>query len=334
MKLPHWIFFFSLTVFLFACSEEKKTIARAQKKDPEIQKQLINAGFFNEENLKNVSFPIWFNQDVTKSKKLKSLTFSYHVYKKNQTSSSAELSMRPKKERSFEFDKEGWVKKYVVKDFYDDKLISTSTFQYKSKPDLNGYSLPTVRINRVNDKNIPLNFLNSLDELLVYDRLELIESDSSYLKFKETFYVTSHEVLYLMDTMDQNIITIDKKFEPTKNDIIVYGSPIKPSYSCNIENTVEVNEIFENEFYGNNVIQSSELYEDIFRTKRNYSYSSKGVYLGYTDSIFAQSDLIKVENNAFFNDSLEIPYQIINTIVQNNGYKQDKSAVLVTFTTY
>lgn len=328
------LFCILLSSFLVSCSEEKKEVSTKDLNEPEAANQLLNPGFFNEENFKNVSFPIWFNSDLIAEKNIKELSLSYHSYQNTLDVTVSELTIRPKKVRTFTFNKNGWVSKYTIQEFYDDKLISTAKFKYRSAPDSMGYSIPTVDISKQNTKNIPLAFLQSLDKLLVFNRLEKVADESKNLKFKETFYVTSHAVLYLTDTLYQNITYLNSEVKPKPEDIIVFGLPNKPQKSFKLENKVELDDIFEHNYFGNGIIESSEFYRDVFTVKRNFSYSSGGSYEGFIDSTFASSDLIQVDKCSISCDSLQIPYQIINTMVKNTGFEQEKSAILVTFTTY
>ena len=138
MNILRFFSFSLFVVFVISCSNEKneKIILKGHSKSSIFN---LNTLLTDEEN--DVSFPIWFNDSIIKSKRLFKITrktFLLNGRKENpfKTISGAV----PREMREYYFSNQGVIIQLNVHYYYDDREIGSILFSYTGEQDAFGFS--------------------------------------------------------------------------------------------------------------------------------------------------------------------------------------------------
>jgi len=307
-------------LFTFGCSEEKVEQKVPVNKDIPYSTNWLFPQLIGSMNFRTVSFPVWFNKDWILKNGISQITLKKYVH---QTDRKKEFDVLndsiPKQSYAFNF-KDGTVTKFVLSDYYDDRLIGESAFDYPNNIDNYGYNLPTFTHTSFNktSKTVLSSIFETVDASQPYVLIKKNDYDSTYLRYISNNFGVSAET-YLTDSAVWSYYTIDKVFEPKKEDLFVYGTPSKPVRSFSIHNLVELPKT-STYLYSDNGVVTKSIYKKTNETlTRAYQYSENGLFTGFTDSTFVDSNLIFVHQTDIQYNSNELPERIIEK--QSNTFQ-------------
>jgi hypothetical protein len=126
----------------------------------------------------------------------------------------------------------------------------------------------------------------------------------------------------LMIKRFQGIVSVDSLFTPTPEDIVQYGSPMRPFKRYQIENLVEENNVQRFGYFK----ESSELR---YLISENYPFSHKttitvdgtGNCVGYIDSTFSADEYLNRTVSTFGFDKEKLPSRLTHTGMRNGNYE-------------
>lgn len=306
--------------FVFSCSEKKVEEQLSTEKQIPYYTNWIQPQLIKSLNFKDVSFPLWFNKNWISTNNISKIALKKYVSRTitNEENGSFNDSL-PQLSYLFTFA-DAEPSKYVLGEFYDDRLVGESTFTYSRKCDSLGFNLPSFTHTAHNQKFQAM--LSSLFEFVdasqPFNLVKKEEYDSLYLRYSSGNF-GANALTYLLDSADWNYYEIDKVFEPKKGDVFIYGTPSYPTRSFSLHNLVEEPNTTSH-FYTKNKVVSTSVFRRTKETrKRSYAYGADGLFTGYTDSTFIDSSLLFVNRMLLEYDSNRMPTRIIEQ--QANAYQ-------------
>ena len=284
----------ALLFILVACKNEEKTDV-PKEHIPPLHEQLVNWSVMNKSGWKDMSFPVWFSPAFIDSLDVEHIEIEFTNF--NFTDSILNVSDTLPYRRIFiDFNPNGEVKKVVMKEMVAGIKIAEYIFSYKAPLDAMGYSPPAVSSNvKYRDKSI-ISFFSTIQELQQYQRLVLVEADSSYLSYLDKSSTTEIHHYFILDSAYWNVSFIDQEYAPQGKNIFYYGSPRDYTTSFSLINLVEKSLKEERSFYPTKTLKSQSFYANEFVTKRNFNYNSIGLCIGFDDSLMTTSaDFLHLE---------------------------------------
>ena len=276
-------------LFLFvACQNERKNKA-SKEVIPPFHSQLVNWSVMNKSGWKNMSFPVWFSPAFIDSLDIVRIELEFTTF--NFTDSTINVSdTLPYRKVIIDFTPKGEVKKVVMKEMNAGIKIAEYIFSYKSPLDAMGYSPPAVSSNvKYREKGI-LSLFNTFQELQQYQRMVLLESDSSFLSYLDKSSTEETHHYFILDSAYWNVSFIDQEYTPQGKNIFYYGSPKDYISSFSLINLVEKSMKEERAFYPTRALKSQSFYANEFVTKRYFHYDPIGMCIGFNDSLLTTSD--------------------------------------------
>lgn len=258
---------------------------------PEISfesRNLINPLFFSEENLFNISFPLWFDNGVVSELNIDSIYIELVLL-----SWSNDSIIQEERDYSFRFamTPEGRVKKSTFTGYYGLTTLVEATFDYsKSAQDSLDYCLPRVEKtpNMLIGTN-PTKLLRTMSDLQRFNRLELVRQDENVVVFKNSTSPTHEHHIFITRPESQNILFVDK-LVTNPDDVFYYGFPYHFSKAFCLTNLVNEDIKSELTFYQN------EHYPKTYKRQQNglltttkYLYNESGKWIGQLDSLRVNS---------------------------------------------
>ena len=278
-----WLHISILAALLYACGTDDESKKKEEKIDFQ-SKNVLNPLFFSEANIFNLSFPLWFNQEVLEYYNIDSIYLeSVVVNWTNDTVLAEEVDYS----FTYAFKSNGWLKKSKFTDYYELTKLFEASFDYtKSTPDSMGYSLPRIEktANLLIGTN-PTKLLRTLSDLQRFDRLEFVRQDNEVIVFKNTTSSVHEQHIFIGNTEHQNILFVDK-LETNPEDVFYYGVPQRYSKAFCLTDLVKEDLRLETTFF------ETENYPKAQKTEKNglitnsvFKYDENGRWVGQQDSL-------------------------------------------------
>lgn len=266
-----------------ACQNEEKTqITEVQT--PPMKEQLVNWSAMNRSGWKNMSFPVWFSPKLIDSLGIDHVVLEFTNFNFTDTSLTVSDTL-PYQKILIDFRPKGEVQKVVMKEMSSGVEIGEFIFSYQAHMDSFGYSAPAVSSNVKYRKSSMLSLFNTFQELQQYQRLVLVESDSSFLNYLDKSSKEEVHHYFILDSSYWNVSFIDQSYTPKGKNIFYYGSPKDYISSFALVNLVEKSMNEEKTYYPTKVLKSQSFYMNDFVTERHYTYDSTGRFTGFLDSL-------------------------------------------------
>lgn len=279
---------------LFACGEKKV----AEKEEVKIQLQpfLFNLQHALNEGDYSPSFPVWFNDSIVASRKLKRIIRRAYAPVTEGDSLMDEL----KGVYTYEFDDNGKVTLYSINSYYDNIEFGSVTFKYL--PVKNDDSYRSYK--KVVEKGQGPSQLS--DHIEEYQPVESNERFLIYMNLR-----AGNDLLFMRDSEYWGPISIDTILHPASNDWVVLGDPVMPMKKYQVENTVKEFNVTEYE-YDENGQSIKRIVNDKypFIQSRNFVYDESGKCSGFIDSIFTDKKFLSRKVYLFSFDNTGLPSEL------------------------
>ncbi len=280
-----------LPILFTSCSEIRKK-KKKEEKDGAYKSFIFNMTHSFSENEKNMSFPIWFDEEIIRKKNIKSIRRK--IFPSGNKNNPEELN--PKEKKTYFFDTDGSLKRIHIQQFYEYITVADLNFEYKVLRDEYGFS--PVRI--VYDKNENNN--EAIDQFLIYDKIEYQQNYLVYQNAKSGDYR-----FYMLKKEYWGTLSVDSIFDPNPQDMITFGSPILPKKEYYVENKVNESNINLFHYSSKNMPMKVRTEKFPFQYKRSIIYNKEGNCSGFIDSTFSNDEFLTRLNSSFvFHDSLPI----------------------------
>lgn len=278
-------FYTFLLLISYGCSEEVQPVSKEKAETPLKKKGVINWTFFNKEGLRNISFPIWFNDSVIEQKKIQKIRLSINELELSEDSTFQDTV--PSTFYDIHFSK-GVLEKIYVKQFSEEIAIEEQSFRYEEKKDSLGYSIPTITNNVIYEENDFLPIFSTLQNAQQYSRLEFDNMDSTSLQFVNTLSADLEKHIFILDSSNWNVHFIDQTFKYPEKNTYYYGLPAHHFESFKIRELVKKDQISSTKYFENDCIYQHSTYSNGFENRRTFLYGKNGNVTGYIDSLLVE----------------------------------------------
>ena len=321
------LFYYSFSLLLLvgcAAEDSKKEVEISQ---PLKMDQLVNWTFFNEEAFHNISFPIWFSNDIIKTDSISDINISIYRFQENQNTELPKDTF-PDEIWRFAFNKEGWVKEVVLEEYSEAILIAEHQFDYKENPDSLGYSSPNVSTKYLfkENQNSIQGIFDQVEDLKVFDRLVFESMDSIAITYKNALSTLKEKHVFITDTNSWNVHFIDEHFKANGTYLYYFGYPNHYYESFKLNNLVDKTLKQRKTFYENGVIKILEHHDGGFYSARNFIYDEEGLCTTFKDSIFSSGEeFVNAERSIIKFKKHQLPQQVLVYAMDDTLKKNQKS---------
>jgi hypothetical protein len=295
-------FIFILSVLLFtSCSEEKRQQFREKMKPSRPFLFTMELMFSDAEQ--QISFPIWFDDDLVREKKVKTITRS--IFPLNASTDDR----TPKKIVVYQFNERGSLESLRFQKFYENTIVENITFNYLEGKDKMGYADVEIADSENQEYDG--------DEYLTYNKEKYLERFLVYTDDDSGDYI-----FFMLNEKNWGALSIDSILKPTPNDLIVLGSPSKPFKKYKVHNTVSETNVVDYEYRGKDEVIKSISFENYpFYYKRYVNYDKKGYCTGFIDSTFTANEYLTRTVSTFQMNKKALPKKLIQTKPGGGGYE-------------
>jgi len=281
-----------LIVILFSCSNVSKN--KKKRNGMNYQSFVFDMKQMFTENENDITFPIWFNQELVSEKGIKQITRK--MYSSSKDSTVENLS--PKEVRRYTFDTNGLVIDVEIEQYYEYMSLGSVQFHYKNEQDEHGFSKPIISTGKEDDL---------LEQFQLYTKVEYSEK---YLVYKSES--TGDYKFYMLFKESWGALSLDSILSPTAEDLVVLGSPETPVNSFYMENTVNqaAKKIFKYSEKGHFLAFEKDNFP--FTKNRTINYNKKGTCVGFVDSTF-NHNVFLLRRTSSFEFNKELPTQLVHS---------------------
>lgn len=332
MILRRFLFCFSFLLLIFVGCDGERVKKKVEVSEPPNVDQLINWAFFNEEALHNISFPIWFNDDIIKRDSISGLNFSIYRFQESQSVKLPKDTF-PDEVWRFSFSQEGWVKEIVLEEYSEAILIAEHQFDYRESPDSLGYCSPNVSTKylfKENQTSIQ-GIFDQVEDLKVFDRLVFEVQDSVAVTYKNALSTLKEKHVFIIDSSSWNVHFIDEHFKANGTYLYYYGYPKQYYESFKLNNLVDKTLRQRRSYFENGVVKTQEHHDGGFYNTRNFIYNESGLCTAFKDSIFSNGkEFVNAERSIIEFKKQNLPdlisvYAMSDTLKKNQKRKYEFS---------
>ena len=243
-----------------------------------------------------MSFPVWFNDSIIKARKISSIQRMVYMSSTEKDTTDAAL----KEVKTYYFTEMGQVRELEVEQYYDNVPVGSMSFTIEERDEF-GYAMALSRpgINSIPDEEI-------LEQYRFYKKEDYMDKFLVYTDMN-----TGDYLFYMLNKENWGTLSVDSILHPTIHDLIIFGTPHKPTKKYQVENRVNefnvVNYSYNNVDYLNEI--SFEKYP--FHYKRSMLYNDRGMCSGFVDSTFS-NDKYLTRRESMFHFEEELPVRLIH----------------------
>jgi hypothetical protein len=272
--------------------------------------------FFSESE-ENMSFPIWFDDSLIRENKVKDI--HRKIFNLNgKVDDFASL----KAEKRYSFDDNGQLKSVQIIEYYEGQKISDVTFTYSGVKDIHGFQ--KVKMNKTNVSDI---------ELTGYEFYEMEQTASNFMAYVNI--ENGNYLFFLPNEKHWGALSVDSILGPTGEDLVVYGTPEKPTKRYHVVNRVNESDVKTIE-YGKKTNNPTEIKfeREPFDYKRTIEYNKKGDCTGFVDSTFSMDRYLMRKHSEFTFANNQLPTSVTHTSAQTNDNEKNFQIETFDYTYY
>lgn len=287
------IFLLFVPLFFSACSEEKRQLFKRGKSVP--KPFVLEMQHFFSEAEDNVSFPIWFDDQLIQKNGIKTITRK--VYSLNEDVATASS---PKSERIYTFNAQGGLVSIQIREFYEGQKVNDVTFQYSGVKDTYGFQKVSKGARN-----------GEISDFGGYQMYSVEKTASNFLAYRND--ENGNYLFFLPNERNWGSLSVDSILGPTPEDIVAYGTPKVPVKRFNVEN--RVNESNVRTFkYARNSSHPMEIEFDRepFHYKRTINYDKIGQCNGFIDSTFSLDQYLMRRDSKIIKDKNQLPVKVVH----------------------
>lgn len=260
--------FFILVLIVFvSCTDQG--IDKKKDKKQIVKQSILNLTHCFTPEESNVSFPIWFNDSIIHNKRISKITRSFYSIEKE----GSEEVIR--EIRTYEFDDDGHLVKYTIKQMYELADVAELIFTYDDGVDEYGYG--------------HVEFVDKFKNTELADQFKIYKKElytGKYLVYSNES--NGNYLFYMKNSVNWGALSVDSILHPTPDDIIVYGLPKKPEKHFQVENRVNEFNVMTVEYYRNKSAVMGLTFDKYpLEYKRTFEYTGEGRCNGFVDSTFS-----------------------------------------------
>lgn len=271
MKPVAIILLLSIFWCMNACSVKEKT----KKVTVSVKPSLIHPFYFQDDIGQQYNFPLWFNDSILRAKKIETLTHVIYGSALDSDTENDRVERLPKKTIVYRFNTNGEPTQVTQTSFSEGIIIASHNFFLKkSKWNYFYYVLP-------DEEHLGLESANHL--------YVPVAKKKNVTQYDDEFY--DERLHYIADKRFFGALSVDSIAQPSPNDWIILGSPLKPQKKYKVVNKVKETHVTTFEYWNKNYPKVVINPEFPFINKRYFLYSD-GIFKGYIDSVFIDNDFV------------------------------------------
>ena len=299
-----WRFFSSnlvLLLVLFGCKQDKVSSSSHPDKD-QFQAGLLELQLYLTESENNISFPVWFNDSVVRSEKIKTVIRSIYVVTSGDTSDRLSEVDELREIRYYHFDLKGEIDSFRVNFYYDDQVIDSRSFVYAKHRDRNGYRELQDRTSK--GKSLQKDYLQTY-------RIHVpLYYGANSIRYKDV--VSGQHLSYIRDPKFWGPFSVDTILKPLSDEQIVLGSARRPGKRYFVRNKVHESNVHEFHYSSNSGrVDTIRRKEYPFEIVRTMFYNQEGKCTGFVDSTFTDKIYLTRIMTHFHWKSTSLPKGIV-----------------------
>lgn len=303
--------FFTISLYLLSCSapdqpEHPETIS------PSANAQWLNPFLYNDDFDRIVSFPIWFNDSLIQSHRIRKIT--KRIYPRIITDTSHLDNYKntiPREKREYYFSEAGNVERLVIYVYYDDREIARASFNYESKTDKNGFAKCHQGIfEYLSDTDKANDFRTDFQSERKYNFVlfQFLKEKKKYLSYQDT--ETGEKLLVVKQPKYWGPLSVDTILKPAKEDWIVWGSLRQPHKIYKVETKVKESDVHIYNYHPSGALKNRIIKDYPLENRRAYQYDHENKWTGYIDSVFSENTYISRTINTFVFDEYARPVRM------------------------
>lgn len=263
----------------------------------------MNAMFTDAE--KFLSFPLWFNDSLIAKNKISKMSRSLYFIEIEDTLEMDDLTKDlPREKRMYWFYPNGQVKQMKVDNYYDDEIIGSMLFTYKSSKDKYGFATVVKEEDQRKSQEVNENDVES--PFFIHQK---VKQTGKYLAYQDD--ESGDYLFYMLNKKYWGALSIDTILNPTPKDIIVLGSPYFPTKQYKVQNKVNEKDVQLITYHPKSkVVQTLIKHDYPFEQKRTLLYNKNGLCNGYVDSTFSGKLFLNRTLTDLKLDKLNRPIQV------------------------
>ena len=242
---------------------------------------IFNMGHYFLNDEQNLSFPIWFNDSIIQSMKIKELIRTIYV-----ASTKEDTLKIPEQVYRYYFNEDGSLKQMQVIHYYDNQLMGEMTYNINEIDDF-GYAV-----------TIPQKKAASDEEVEILENYPILQKEEYSHKYLEYRYSDGKRLLYMLQEHNWGPLTVDSIFNPDPNDRIVLGTPFVPVKKYNVQNRVNESNVVEYKYNGHDIVGIN-YHKYPFNYRRSILYNGEGECMGFVDSTFSDDEYLTRQESIF-----------------------------------
>ncbi len=290
----------TVLLIVLACGGNSRKASR-EKDERLLDPPLLNLSCLYGDGEQNMSFPMWFNDSVIRARGI--MEIKRTVFDESMTDSLEVEQILPKKEYVYTFGEDGKVRQLNIRNFYDNRMISSVSVQFARHDVRTGFA-----VTRFNDQ------LDYDHTEFPFQQYEEVKTSDNWSCFQES---RTMDLLYMIHNEDYwKPLTIDTLCYPDKDDLLILGTYGRPQKKYKVDNIVEEREV-RNYFYENKVLTRVEWSEDPFTVSRSVRFDPNGVCVGFVDSTFSLGDYVSAVNYRF-DLKQSLPSTVTRSVLRDN----------------
>lgn len=242
-----------------------------------VQPGLVHPLFFQEEIASQINFPFWFNDSVVRARHIH--TIEWTIYRSINSDEDDKREAIPYQTTLYTFDTKGQLTQ-VKRDYFAEGLTISSK-QYAVLPSSGLYH----RIKHLQ----PLQMENE-EPVGAFTFMSPIRRKARVLQYDNDYKDTRYHFFPLQKY--RGALSVDSIGHPGANDWVIWGMPDKPEKRYQVRNTVTERNVTHYEYLNENYPKMISWSDYPFTQRRYFSYSEKGIFVGFIDSTFIDQQFV------------------------------------------
>ncbi len=309
----------AMLFLLLGCGEKIKN--SISDSGPKLTTQWLNPLFYNDVFESEISFPLWFNNELVREHRIQKITKrTFSLQFQDSITKYFTQNAMPKEKIEYYFSKDGNIERIAIYYYYDDREISRVGFEYTDKMDQYGFAPVQVTFaeditegKQTDDFTTDKQF-NRTDNFVMY---QYIQDRKKYVKYQDI--ETGQKLFLLKNKKDWGALSVDTILKPSKSDWIIWGTFNRPVKRYQVTNKVKERNVHRYEYWNSGVLKQRIIENYPFERRRTYQYNKQNQWVGYVDSSFSEKQFINKSENIFDFDKYQRPILINHTKVIKDG---------------
>lgn len=256
------------------------------------------------------NFPHWFDDSLLAANQITKVQIKQFY----GSDSLESLDQYPIESRTFFFDKQGQIERYVFESFRDNHLLNRKTYVYLPLKEKENYLYRSL------ESLVEYDFMTQSETSWKSDELNKVQYLSNLHNENVASYFSELKHQFLFQIKSEEILTpmrIDTLLNPNPQDLLIIPNLDRPTKIYNVENKIVESNVYEFNYNDQGILMSYNFLKKSNLKKRLIRYSEKGWMNGFEDFMYSNKDLISKQKFVFELDKNGAPIKIVEYLTGN-----------------